>query len=412
MSGLERELQAMGLPEYLAGNSDWSWDDAARQFDRGVFVEDRSREETFAALRTDAWPAGAVTFLVQVLGSGLERESAAAAAAIWVASGRRNVIERRGGPRRRWYRLWDLYGFPFDLPGAFEPWGAAADWTYNPDLETPPPRTLGWSPGGWQMAARELLQPDAYPGDSPERIEELAAARLSLAMRSEDPITRQLAMAALARVGSGDDDAEGGGAGRAPIPGAVSLSTIIHGTWGWKGDWWRPSASFHDYVRQEVRANIYSRGAPFSWSGAYSDPQRRVAAEDFRRWAEDQPSRHRHAPRPQLRRRGRSARMESRHQDPRSRPPEHASKPARPLRCRKRSQDHRHPPAVRPSARPGANAPADPPEGNQPDRSCFAPMASIARGDPRPRRLAVGKPRPAVTALMTEIEPPDGADHA
>ena len=144
------------------------------------------------------------------------------------------MIERRGGPRRRWYRLWDLYGFPFDLPGAFEPWGAAADWTYNPDLETPPPRTLGWSPGGWQMAARELLQPDAYPGDSPERIEELAAARLSLAMRSEDPITRQLAMAALARVGSGDDDAEGGGAGRAPIPGAVSVSTIIHGTWGWK----------------------------------------------------------------------------------------------------------------------------------------------------------------------------------
>ena len=287
LSGLERELQAMGLPEYLAGNSDWSWDDAARQFDRGVFVEDRSREETFAALRTDAWPAGAVTFLVQVLGSGLERESAAAAAAIWVASGRRNVIERRGGPRRRWYRLWDLYGFPFDLPGAFEPWGAAADWTYNPDLETPPPRTLGWSPGGWQMAARELLQPDAYPGDSPERIEELAAARLSLAMRSEDPITRQLAMAALARVGSGDDDAEGGGAGRAPIPGAVSVSTIIHGTWGWKGDWWRPSASFHDYVRQEVRGNIYSRGAPFSWSGAYSYRQRRMAAEDFRRWAEE-----------------------------------------------------------------------------------------------------------------------------
>jgi len=138
------------------------------------------------------------------------------------------------------------------------------------------------------MAAREFLEePGAYPGDSADRIEELAAVRLSLAMRSEDPITRQVAMAALAPVGRGDDDADGGGAGRAPIPGTVSVSTIIHGTWGWKGDWWRPSASFHDYVRQEVRGNIYSRGAPFSWSGAYSDRQRRMAAEDFHRWAEE-----------------------------------------------------------------------------------------------------------------------------
>lgn len=138
------------------------------------------------------------------------------------------------------------------------------------------------------MVVREFLEgPDAYPGDSADRVEELAAVRLSLAMRSGDPITRQFAMASLARIGRGSDDALGGGAGRAPIPGAVSVSTIIHGTWGWKGDWWRPTAPFHDYVRQEVRGNVYSRGAPFSWSGAYSDRQRRMAAEDFHRWAEE-----------------------------------------------------------------------------------------------------------------------------
>ena len=288
LSGLEEELQAMGLPGYLAGNTDWSWEDAVRQSDRGTFAEDRPREETFAALRTDAWPAGTVTFLVQVLGSELERESVAAAAAIWVASGRRNRFGRGRGPRRRWYRPWEFYDFPFDLPGAFDPWGASADWTYNPDIETPPPTARSWSPDRWQMVVREFLEgPDAYPGDSADRVEELAAVRLSLAMRSGDPITRQFAMASLARIGRGSDDALGGGAGRAPIPGAVSVSTIIHGTWGWKGDWWRPTAPFHDYVRQEVRGNVYSRGAPFSWSGAYSDRQRRMAAEDFHRWAEE-----------------------------------------------------------------------------------------------------------------------------
>ena len=238
LSGLEEELQAMGLPEYLADNTDWSWDDAVRQTDRGTFAEDRSREETFAALRRDAWPAGAVTFLVQALGSELGRESAAAAAAIWVASGRRTGFRRRGRPRRPWYRLWDFYDFPLDLPGGvFRPSGASADWAYEPDLETTTPNALDWPPERWSMVARQVLEePSSYPGDSLDRIEELAAMRLTLAMRSEDPITRQFAMAALARIGRGDDDEHGAGAGRAPIPGAVSVSTIIHGTWGWKGD--------------------------------------------------------------------------------------------------------------------------------------------------------------------------------
>ena len=31
LGGLEEELQDMGLPGYLAGNSEWSWDDAVTQ---------------------------------------------------------------------------------------------------------------------------------------------------------------------------------------------------------------------------------------------------------------------------------------------------------------------------------------------------------------------------------------------
>lgn len=411
LSGLEEELQAMGLPEYLAGNTDWSWDDAVGQIERGAFAEDRSREETFSALRTDAWPAGAATFLVQVLGSELERESAAAAAAIWVAAGRRNGLRRPSGPSlRRWYRLWGRYDFPFDLPRAFDLWGEPADWTYNPDLETPPPGAVGWSDFPWRMVAAEFLQePDAYPGNSADRIEELAGARLALAMRSEDPITRQLAMAAMARLGHRDDDAEGGGAGRAPIPGAVVASTIIHGTWGWKGDWWRPSASFHDYVRQEVRSNIYSRGAPFSWSGAYSDGQRRMAAEDFHRWANEISPRgidtllgHSY---------GGEVAARAWHLGTKIREVVLLSTPATvPVRIAVdhglRTVDIRLPfdPVLALARTP------------QRIRRKAANLTEVVlprwQGNPPFRCLAVRRPSPAGTAVMTVIERPEGADHA
>lgn len=123
LDGLERELRAMGLPEALARNNNWTWDDAVGRNGRAAFGEGRPREEVFSALSQEEWQASAVTFLVQVLSSSLERESAAAAAAIWVASGRRGGFLRRGGPRRRWYRLWDFLGFSLDLPGALDPWG-------------------------------------------------------------------------------------------------------------------------------------------------------------------------------------------------------------------------------------------------------------------------------------------------
>jgi pimeloyl-ACP methyl ester carboxylesterase len=62
---------------------------------------------------------------------------------------------------------------------------------------------------------------------------------------------------------------------------------MVHGTWGWKGDWWRPGKNFHQFILGEHRQNLYSGGAKFSWSGALSDSQRRLAAKDFCEWADD-----------------------------------------------------------------------------------------------------------------------------
>jgi pimeloyl-ACP methyl ester carboxylesterase len=64
---------------------------------------------------------------------------------------------------------------------------------------------------------------------------------------------------------------------------------MIHGTWGWKGKWWRPGDDFHSFIRGSHRSNLYSRGAKFSWSGAYSDSQRQLAAADFCEWAYEVP---------------------------------------------------------------------------------------------------------------------------
>jgi hypothetical protein len=51
-------------------------------------------------------------------------------------------------------------------------------------------------------------------------------------------------------------------------PGALVVSTMIHGTWAWKGDWWRPKGNgFHEYILRNHRPNLFSRGARFTWSG-------------------------------------------------------------------------------------------------------------------------------------------------
>lgn len=61
---------------------------------------------------------------------------------------------------------------------------------------------------------------------------------------------------------------------------------MIHGTWAWKGDWWRPRpGSFHEFILHNHRENLYAEGARFSWSGAYSRSDREQAGIDFYDWA-------------------------------------------------------------------------------------------------------------------------------
>lgn len=68
-------------------------------------------------------------------------------------------------------------------------------------------------------------------------------------------------------------------------PQAESLSTMVHGTAAYAGDWWYPGGDFHSYVLAKIRRDLYAGGQAFTWSGAYKTKHREVAAQRLARWA-------------------------------------------------------------------------------------------------------------------------------
>lgn len=248
---------------------------------------DETRLPLWLALNESRRPRDVLAFMIAVLGSKLERESTAAAAALW-----REVAPRIGNVPRstydRWWRYelllgpWgdapldlDLRPFPDFLSDGGDPDSAeATDW-------------IEWDPEPWQSIFSRFTSRLGSRYDDPFLIGLLARWRLERALRSVDSIVRQLALAALQPSDSDEDDRPPSVAPRASAPGALVVSTMIHGTWGWKGDWWRPRNPFHDFILRSHRPNLFARGARFSWSGAYSDRQRELAALDFIDWSND-----------------------------------------------------------------------------------------------------------------------------
>jgi hypothetical protein len=249
--------------------------------------EDDYRLRSWGALNESGSPQDALRFLVAVLGSSLERESAAAAAALWRQLEEAAGIGFRSGPRlwRLWDRLFDLELDPwFPLPDGRSLW-PNIDANGIPEGDGP---RLAWDPGQWSEIFRRVSARFGDPYADPLLVLVLVSWRLRRAMRSADPVTVSLAMAAFQPSGAGDvPDTGPPPPGRQAAPGPLIVSTMIHGTWGWKGDWWRPRSAFHDFILRNHRPNLYSRGAKYSWSGALSEKQRIQAASDFTDWSYD-----------------------------------------------------------------------------------------------------------------------------
>lgn len=65
----------------------------------------------------------------------------------------------------------------------------------------------------------------------------------------------------------------------------TKFSVAIHGTFGWSENWWYRGGDFHAHIVGSIRRNLYSGGAPFSWSGGYWRPSRQQAAQRLIEWA-------------------------------------------------------------------------------------------------------------------------------
>jgi hypothetical protein len=276
------ELQELG---YLAGEpSIPSDDDPIEAFaDIGGFgvSGDRDRVADWQAVSTSGSPQAAITFLVDVLGSRLERESAAAAAALW-----RYLVTLDAPHAGDWesLRLWEpLSGLP-GSPWRDAPWarGGQLDGLDDPSEFGP----IAWDPIEWRRLYTQAMFRPQDPDDSVAAVGLLASWRISRALRSRDTITRSLSMAVFLPTDR-TTDAPTSANPPSTRTHRLTVSTMIHGTWGWKGDWWRPRSDFHEHIRQNVRANLYSRGAKFSWSGAYRESHRAQAAIDFLEWIQE-----------------------------------------------------------------------------------------------------------------------------
>lgn len=287
IAGTRDELQELGFPDVALRDDDRQpW----RTADRAALLRESQRTGGPDEDRYVAWteflengrPDAAVAFVVSVLASRLERESAAAAAVLW----RQIHQDADGGPLRAPHIRWPRFPFsrldPYLFDGYF-PWFATLTTFFGTSELGEEFAPVPWNGELWQGFCGRLLYANATPNRT-DAIDLLVQARLAQAMRSADRITRELAFAAFGIVGDGSS---GRTTGSGPVA-SPSQSTMIHGTFAWKGDWWEPDAGgFHKFIRTNYRPNLYSGGASFSWDGWWSSQSRALAAKRLKRWCDD-----------------------------------------------------------------------------------------------------------------------------
>jgi pimeloyl-ACP methyl ester carboxylesterase len=248
---------------------------------------DQVRMGRWAEMNENGDPRPAVEFLLAMLGSSLERESAAAAAALWRGLGLAAQFPPQSATARRHiydYLLFDpRYGDTID-PWLLQPFilGDLGFTTSGAE------RTQPWDSDRWLNAYQQLqYRLGRNPYVDTFLIATTVQARLAQALRSPDAVTRSFAAAALVPI---DTDDKPPLAQQSALPptttlAAASVSTIIHGTGAWIGDWWRPKVGdFHRFIHEKYRPDLYRGGAYFSWSGAYKARHRAKAAETFAEW--------------------------------------------------------------------------------------------------------------------------------
>ena len=112
---------------------------------------------------------------------------------------------------------------------------------------------------------------------------------LAHGVRSRDPLTREVAATALARVDP-----------RHPVLAPLlearprrstrrrsRTSLLVHGTWARTAAWWQPpNGDFWQYIHTNVDPNLYGAQDRFEWSGGYSDAARALGGARLNTWVQ------------------------------------------------------------------------------------------------------------------------------
>ncbi|WP_443453078.1 hypothetical protein [Glutamicibacter arilaitensis] len=246
-------------------------------------------------VRMDAWDgirtleneSNLLTFLATGLLSTLERESATAATGILSCTLPQEVAPLNSG----FFGGQDLNLERMRL-GASNRWPGRFPHEYGFEAED-----AVWFGVDWQRYTAYWIKRACATGDQRivlATLQMLAQVRVGLGMTSNDRIVRQLSEASHFRSSDSNRwDTSGDGSKKNEAYGfkrarQLSGSTLVHGTFAWKGSWWHPSGTFHDYIMQNHRSDLYKDGKEFSWSGYYSEKHRDLAGHRFKRWVDSE----------------------------------------------------------------------------------------------------------------------------
>jgi hypothetical protein len=115
-----------------------------------------------------------------------------------------------------------------------------------------------------------------------------ALAVLGASLDSADPLVARLAATALARIAPEDERLRAllrRRPSRSPRR-RSHTSLLVHGTFARSSTWWQPGGDFHEYLRTDVRPDLYSAADRFEWSGGWSDAARALGAADLHAWVD------------------------------------------------------------------------------------------------------------------------------
>ncbi len=275
--GLNNEL--LELPASLEGWASREVSALLSRNDEG-WTADEARVSAWRDLNENRDPTARIELLVAGLGSALERESVVAAVAIATSS----PFDAAALPPPEWFAR-------MRLSSEEEIWriGRVPMWQESDvDGNGESHATLAWSGQEWSRFVRRHVRRALKSGQESvvvAVIAFLARYRVETGLLSTDQISRQIATSSYFTRSLATDRAQARG-GAAVTKATGLVSTMVHGTWGWKGDWWYPGGDFHTYIQSGIRSTLYQGGQEYSWSGAYRENQRAIGGERFKRWVQ------------------------------------------------------------------------------------------------------------------------------